>query len=168
MKNALEHYSMMADAYRPLVDQQRSDGSYLSCPLCQTNEQVKSGGTQKDGTRKFRCHNNHSGNTTVSGEHFIIKMHDSWKGNFSTFTSFEAYYVDRRLLVETIVLFVKTNGTESGLSSYLGISKDFIGMALSLALQVLQDEEIELKIDGDGDFILVFFDYCQRRVKNPQ
>ena len=159
MKNALEHHSKMAAAYRPLVEQQRSDGGYLSCPLCQTNEHVKSGGTQKDGTRKFRCCNNHSGNTTVSSEHFVIKMHESWKGNFSTFTSFEAYNLYRRLLVETIVLFIKTNSTESGLSSYLGISKDFIGMALSLALQVLQDEKIKLKMDGEGDFVLTFFDY---------
>ena len=159
MKNVLEHHSEMAAAYRPLVEQQRSDGGYLSCPLCQTNEHVKSGGTQKDGTRKYRCYNDHSGNTTVSGKHFILAMHSGWKGNFSTFTSFEAYHLYRKLLVEAIVLFVKTNSTESGLSSYLGISKDFIGMALSLALQVLQDEEIELKINGEGDFVLTFFDY---------
>lgn len=159
MKNALEHHSEMAAAYRPLVEQQRSDGGYLSCPLCQTNEYVKSGGTQKDATKKFRCCNDHSGNTTVSAEHFVLTMHSDWKGNFSTFTSFEAYHLYRKLLVEAIVLFVKTNSTVSGLSSYLGISKDFIGMALSLALQVLQDEKIELKMNGDGDFVLTFFDY---------
>lgn len=159
MRNALEHHSEMAATYRPLVEQQRSNGGYLSCPICQTNEHVKSGGTQKDGTRKFRCSYNHSGNTTVSREHFVLAMHESWKGNFSTFTSFEAYHLYRKLLVEAIVLFVKTNSTESGLSSYLGISKNFIGIALSLALQVLQDEEIELEMNGDGDFVLVFFDY---------
>ena len=159
MKNALKHHSGMAAAYRPLVEQKSYDGGYLSCPICQTNEYVKSGGTQKDGTRKFRCCNNHSGNTTVSREHFVLKMHDSWKGNFSTFTSFEAYQLYRRLLVEAIVLFVKTNSTESGLSSYLGVSKDFIGMALLLALQVLQGEDVELEMTGKEDFVLVFFDY---------
>ena len=159
MENVLEHHSEMVVAYRPLVEQQRFDGGYLSCPLCQTNEYVKSGGTQKDGTRKFRCCNDHSGNTTISGEHFVLDMHKNWKGNFSTFTSFEAYHLYKSLLVETIVLFIKTNSTELGLSSYLGISKDFVGMALSLALHVLQDEDIELKIDGEEDFVLTFFDY---------
>jgi len=159
MKEVLSHYLEMTNAYQPLVEQQQSDGGYLSCPLCQTNDHVKSGGTQVDGTRKFRCYNDHSCKTLVSREHFILVMQDDWRGSFSTFTSFEAYQLYRMLLVEAIVLFIKTNSTISGLASYLGVSRKFIEMALSLALQVLQDEDVDLKLCGDEDFVLVFFDY---------
>ena len=159
MKEVFSHHLEMANAYQPLVEQQRADGGYLSCPLCQINDHVKSGGTQIDGTKKFHCCYDHSGSTILSGEHLVLVMQDDWKGNFSTFTSFEAYQLYRMLLVEAIVLFIKTNSTISGLASFLGVSRKFFEMAFSLALQVLQDEDVDLKVCCDEDFVLVFFDY---------
>lgn len=159
IREAFEHHSVIAEAYHPLLEQQKPDGSYLSCPICRTNEQVISGGTQNDGTKKFRCCNSHSDNDNVSGKHFHHSMPKGWKGNFSTFTSFEAHQLYIKLIVETIVLFIKTNSTISGLASYLGVSKDFIRMALLLALQAIQDEKIELDMSQSKDFVLVFFDY---------
>lgn len=153
------HHKELLESIIPLIIQQKLDGKPLSCPLCGNNHSVKSHGSQKDGTKKFICYADHTNCKTQSENPFIITMHKNWKGNFSTYTSLEAYQLYRQLIVESIVLFINTNSTIEGLSKHLGVSRKFIETSLIMALLVLKDEKTEIKLEGEEDFVIVYMDF---------
>lgn len=115
-----------------------------SCPICKTNKDVKSCGSNK-GMNKFCCDNsNHK-------KPFY----------FSTSTSYEAIEIYRDTMAKNLCLLAHTNSTINGTRLYNETSKYFVEYAHEALYEFIKNDinNSSLNLQDNADLIMVCMDF---------
>ena len=130
------------------------NGDRLSCPICESCDNVIITGNGRDGAKKFLCRAHHDLGSTGR---------DSAWFRFSTYTSLEALKVYQDFLVEALTLLTTCEGTYQGIAKYLNISRHMVELSVQTLLDYLGDSGDE-SIRVDDDLAVIYADFSGTRV----
>jgi len=130
------------------------EGGRLSCPICQSCENVIITGNGRNGTKKQLCRAHHDQELTGR---------DSTEFMFSTYTSYEAYKVYQDFLVEALTLLTTCEGTYQGIAKYLNISEHMVELSVQTMVDYMGENGRE-SIRVEGNPVVVYADFSGTKV----
>ena len=132
-----------------------TNGTRLSCPLCENAEHVRITGNGRNGTKKFEC-------TAVYDPAETGREGSGFR--FTTYTSYEALKVYRNFLVEVLALLTFCEGTYEGIAKFLNLAKHMVEFGVAVLLDYLRKEGKGGSIETGDDLVVVYADFSTTRV----